>query len=91
MSVIFIFLSVCTLSPFVSGQLEPPPKEPLYLVAHTSVFLYLDEYSDVEELGLDDLTNNGVKCILSDSLDPRPTTNIPRTYRNQFHWLDVPK
>jgi ribonuclease Z len=85
------FLTVCvSLSYSVSCQLDPPPKEPLYVVAHSNVFLYLHEYSDVENLDLGDLTDHGVKCILSDSLCPQQT-NIPRTFGDQFYWLDVPK
>ncbi|KIM85847.1 hypothetical protein PILCRDRAFT_817088 [Piloderma croceum F 1598] len=70
-------------------RLNPPPEEPLYLVAHSSVFLYLHEHSDLEELGLDDPTGNGVKCILSDSLSPEGS--YPQTFGDQFPWLDVPE
>jgi len=54
------------------------------------VFLYLHEYSDIEELGLDDPTGNGVKCILSDSLFYKKS-NPPKSFGDQFPWLDVPK
>jgi ribonuclease Z len=53
------------------------------------VFLYLHEYSDLEELGLDDPTGNGVKCILSDSLSPEE--GYLETFGDQFPWLDIPK
>jgi len=52
------------------------------------VFLYLHEHSDLEDLGLGDLTNNGVKCILSDSLYPKQG-NPPLSFGDQFHWSDV--
>ena len=33
-------------------QLDPPPKDPLYLIATETTFDYLREYSDLHDLGL---------------------------------------
>lgn len=42
-------------------QLDPPPTEPLFLVALYSVILGLKEFSDIEDLGLDySLRRSGV-------------------------------
>lgn len=71
-------------------QLDPPPVEPLYLIAHSNVFLYIYEYADIEDLGLDQPNGNGVKCILSDVLHVN-ASQPTRTYGDDFHWLNVPK
>ena len=76
------------LSHIIPLKLDPPPTEPLYLIANSNVFLYLHEYSDIEDLGLDDPSGNGVKCILSDSMQGN---NTHRTFGDRFHWLDVAK
>ncbi|KAH8083328.1 hypothetical protein BXZ70DRAFT_1073609 [Cristinia sonorae] len=52
-------------------QLDPPPSEPLYVVGIRSVHLYTSELNDLEDLGVDDPTGNGVIPILSDSLNFR--------------------
>lgn len=77
------------LSHIIPLKLDPPPTEPLYLIANSNVFLYLHEYSDIEDLGLDDPSGNGVKCILSDSM--QGNNNTHRTFGDRFHWLDVAK
>lgn len=71
-------------------QLNPPPTEPLYLIAHSTVFLYIHEYADIEELGLNRSSDNGVRCILSDALHVN-TSQPPRTYGDAYHWLSVPE
>ena len=45
--------------------LDPKPTEPLYLVAFRSIHLYLQEYSELEDIGLTD-PSGGVVRILSD-------------------------
>ncbi|TCD68735.1 hypothetical protein EIP91_009881 [Steccherinum ochraceum] len=52
-------------------QLSPPPQHPLYLVGTRPVHLYIREQSDIEDLGVDDPSGNGVVSILSDSLNFR--------------------
>ena len=52
------------------------------------MFLYLNEYSDIEDLGLNDVT--GIKCILSEAIHFAPS-NSCRTFGNQYPWQDVPK
>ncbi|KAF7972807.1 hypothetical protein HWV62_16994 [Athelia sp. TMB] len=71
------------------SRLDPPPTEPLYLIAHSSVFLYIHEYANIEELGLDRSSDNGVKCILSDALHVNTSQPI-RNYGDDFPWLSVP-
>jgi ribonuclease Z len=48
-----------------SQQLDPPASSPLYLVADYNVHLYLREVSDIENLGIDDPSKNGVVSIIS--------------------------
>ncbi|KAJ7282084.1 hypothetical protein C8J57DRAFT_1056630, partial [Mycena rebaudengoi] len=49
-------------------QLNPPPEHPLYLVAVHTVHLYLRELSDIEDLGFDDPSGNGVVTVICDAL-----------------------
>lgn len=49
-------------------QLDPPPTKPLYLVTLRAVHLYLRELSDLQDLGLDDPSGNGVIMIMSEAL-----------------------
>ncbi|KAJ6547859.1 hypothetical protein B0H10DRAFT_2130608 [Mycena sp. CBHHK59/15] len=51
-------------------QLDPPPAEPLYLISIHRVHLYLRELSDIEDLGFDDPSGNGVVSVISDALHP---------------------
>ncbi|THH32553.1 hypothetical protein EUX98_g1639 [Antrodiella citrinella] len=71
-------------------QLNPPPKEPLYVVGIRSLHLYLHELSDLEDLGLNDPIT-GVVLLLSDSLNFRGP-NIARYGRWQLKdeedWMD---
>ena len=77
---------------FIDGlffiQLSPPPEQPLYLVAHHLVFMYLHEYSDLEDLGLDDAIEAGVKCILSDAIHvwPRPLDTFLLRSDDRYPW-----
>lgn len=49
-------------------MLDPPPTKPLYLVTLRAVHLYLRELSDLQDLGLDDPSGNGVIMIMSEAL-----------------------
>ncbi|KAF9466199.1 beta-lactamase-like protein [Collybia nuda] len=49
-------------------MLDPPPSEPLYLVTIRAVHLYLREFSDLQDLGLDDPSGNGVITVMAESL-----------------------
>jgi hypothetical protein len=57
----------------ISVQLDPPPTEPLYLVVIRAVQLYLRELSDIQDLGLDDPSGNGVIIIMSEALHWKQT------------------
>ncbi|KAF9038581.1 hypothetical protein BJ165DRAFT_1352473 [Panaeolus papilionaceus] len=48
--------------------LNPPPAHPLYVVSIRGVHLYLKELSDVQDIGLNDPSGNGVISIISDAL-----------------------
>lgn len=74
-------------------QLSPPPEQPLYLVAHHFVFMYLHEHSDLEDLGLDDANDAGVKCVLSDAIHvwPRPLDTFSSRSDKRYPWQDVSK
>ncbi|KAF9478239.1 hypothetical protein BDN70DRAFT_58947 [Pholiota conissans] len=50
------------------SQLDPPPKEPIYVVSIRNVHLYLREMQDVQDVGVDDPSGNGVVHVLSESL-----------------------
>ncbi|KAJ7460806.1 hypothetical protein FB451DRAFT_1045064 [Mycena latifolia] len=49
-------------------QLDPPATQPLYLVSIHKLHLYLRELADIEDLGLDDSSANGVVTVISDAL-----------------------
>ncbi|KAJ6561082.1 hypothetical protein DFH09DRAFT_1035940 [Mycena vulgaris] len=49
-------------------QLHPPATQPLYLVSVHKLHLYLRELADIEDLGLDDPSGNGVVTVISDAL-----------------------
>ncbi|KAJ7089838.1 hypothetical protein B0H15DRAFT_273688 [Mycena belliarum] len=49
-------------------QLDPPATQPLYLVSIHKLHLYLRELSNIEDLGLDDPSGNGVVTVISDAL-----------------------
>ncbi|KAI0076534.1 hypothetical protein K474DRAFT_1644863 [Panus rudis PR-1116 ss-1] len=59
-------------------QMNPPPTSPLYLVGIHPVLLYLHEQSEVEDLGFNDPSGNGVIPILSDALNYRRAWNYGR-------------
>lgn len=61
-------------------QLDPPPSQPLHLIANLQTFDYLDEYHDLEDLGLDDTSY--VRKI--HSADISTSTNIPWRERLNF-------
>ncbi|KAI0317320.1 hypothetical protein OF83DRAFT_1083676 [Amylostereum chailletii] len=56
-------------------QLEPPPTEPLYLVAGFAVQLYLREYSNLEDFGFADLptSEKGIITIINDHVHYKRT------------------
>ncbi|KAG6909380.1 hypothetical protein DXG01_000823 [Tephrocybe rancida] len=60
-------------------QLNPPPTSPLYLVTIRSVHLYIRELSEIQDLGLDDPSGNGVIPIMSESLHWK-NTGVYQTY-----------
>ncbi|KAF9487434.1 hypothetical protein BDN71DRAFT_1458518 [Pleurotus eryngii] len=74
-------------------QLDPPPTQPLYLVALRAAHVYLREYSDIEDLGLFDSSPSGVVTIMSESLHwKRPeryqTTGMWQLGGNES-WTDI--
>ena len=56
---------------FLFRQLNPPPEHPLYLVSIRGIHLYLRELSDVQNLGLNDPSGNGIIPVLSESMHYR--------------------
>ncbi|KAG6877546.1 hypothetical protein C0993_006239 [Termitomyces sp. T159_Od127] len=63
-------------------QLDPPASSPVYLVSIRSVHLYLREVSEIQDLGLDDPSGNGVIPILSESIHWKN----PGVYQNYGIW-----
>ncbi|KAJ7614656.1 hypothetical protein DFH06DRAFT_129359, partial [Mycena polygramma] len=53
-------------------QLDPPAAQPLYLVADYKIHLSLREVSDIEDLGMDDPSGNGVVSIISEVIYVAP-------------------
>ncbi|KAF8901546.1 hypothetical protein CPB85DRAFT_1323393 [Mucidula mucida] len=62
--------------------LDPPPTAPLYLVAIRPVHLYLRELSDVQNMGLDDPSGNGVIQVMSEALHWKK----PEAYAEYGRW-----
>ncbi|KAJ6474675.1 hypothetical protein C8R47DRAFT_986738, partial [Mycena vitilis] len=56
----------------VRKQLDPPAAAPLYLVADYKIHLSLREVSDIEDLGIDDPSGNGVVSIISEVIYVAP-------------------
>ncbi|KAF8887345.1 hypothetical protein BD779DRAFT_1527626 [Infundibulicybe gibba] len=54
-------------------SLQPPPAHPLYLVTIRAVHLYLRELSDIQDLGLNDPSDNGIITVMSEALHWRET------------------
>ena len=48
-------------------QLDPPCNSPIYLIANQATVSYIQEYSDLEDLGLNDPTS-GVRLIYSEDV-----------------------
>jgi ribonuclease Z len=49
-------------------QLDPPPSEPVYLVTLRAIHLYIREYSDLQDVGLEDVSGNGVVTVMCEAL-----------------------
>ncbi|KAG7445158.1 uncharacterized protein BT62DRAFT_951536 [Guyanagaster necrorhizus] len=73
--------------------LDPPPTSPLYLVSIRSVHLSLREVSDVQNLGFDHPSGNGVIGVMSEALHWRGTTTYPDSGRwtlgGREPWTDI--
>ncbi|KAK0501702.1 hypothetical protein EDD18DRAFT_1431713 [Armillaria luteobubalina] len=63
--------------------LDPPPTSPLYLVSIRSVHLSLKEVSEVQNLGFDDPSGNGVIAVMSEALHWKD----PATYPDSGRWM----
>jgi len=63
-------------------QLNPPPTEPIYVIANRFIHLYIREWSDLEDLGLYDKCGHGVKTVLSEALHWK---NV-REYQSSGAW-----
>jgi ribonuclease Z len=63
------------LTLFLCGlrQLNVALTEPLYLITHRPVLMYLRELHEIEDLGFDDPSSNGVIPVLSDVLHWKQT------------------
>ncbi|KAG6839604.1 hypothetical protein C0991_000997 [Blastosporella zonata] len=76
-------------------QLDPPASSPLYLVTIRSVHMYIRELSEIQDLGLDDPSGNGVIPIMSESLHWK-NTGVYQTYGmwqvgGNEPWTDIEK
>ncbi|KAJ6581025.1 hypothetical protein B0H19DRAFT_1060707 [Mycena capillaripes] len=60
-----------------------PPAGPLYLVADYKIQLYLREVSDIENLGIDDPSGNGVVSIISEMIYV-----APRNFAERGDWAE---
>lgn len=63
-------------------RLDPPAKEPLYLVANHTVFQYLRDYDGLETLGLQSGSNNPVVLIPVDALHWLKSSHSEGSSRN---------
>ncbi|TRM58741.1 hypothetical protein BD626DRAFT_410082 [Schizophyllum amplum] len=74
-------------------QLDPPPKDPLFVYSIRRVHLYLRELHMLQDLGLDDLSGNGVYGMLSEGLHWRNTgsyyINGRYTLGGSEPWTDI--
>ncbi|KZV65463.1 Metallo-hydrolase/oxidoreductase [Peniophora sp. CONT] len=73
-------------------QLDPPPTEPLFLVASYVVQLYIREYADLEDFGLVDSFKeggNGVVSVISEALVPGMFQNGPKGWSNHASSVTV--
>ncbi|KAF8506255.1 beta-lactamase-like protein [Gautieria morchelliformis] len=59
-------------------KLDPPCDSPIYLIANHGTLSYIQEYSDLEDLGLNDPTT-GVRLIYSESVHRRWRSNPARS------------
>ncbi|KAK0202420.1 beta-lactamase-like protein [Desarmillaria ectypa] len=64
-------------------MLDPRPTSPLYLVTIRSVHLSLREVSEVQNLGFDDPSGNGVITVMSEALHWKD----PPTYPDSGRWM----
>ena len=68
-------------------QMNPPPSEPLYVIGVRSILLYLREYNEIEDLGLN--KQGGVVTILSDALNWRGLPGYRQLNGNYESWMDA--
>ncbi|KAJ7272676.1 beta-lactamase-like protein [Mycena haematopus] len=67
-------------------QLDPPARDPLYLMADYSVHLYLREVSDIENLGIaNGLSKNGVISVRNEMLY---SSVSPQGFAHHSGWAD---
>ncbi|CAL1709190.1 unnamed protein product [Somion occarium] len=73
-------------------QLRVPPTSPLWVVSLHPILLYLQEFSDLEDLGLNSPDGNGVIPVLSDALSWRPARKYLGGVASENQpWLDQNK
>ncbi|KAI4525783.1 Metallo-hydrolase/oxidoreductase [Schizophyllum commune Loenen D] len=74
-------------------QLDPPPKDPLFVYSIRRVHLYLRELQMLQDLGIDDPAGNGVYGMLSEGLHWRNTgsyhINGRYTLGGSEEWTDI--
>ncbi|KDQ10344.1 hypothetical protein BOTBODRAFT_115899 [Botryobasidium botryosum FD-172 SS1] len=56
--------------------LDPPPSEPLYLIANWQTVQYLNEFSDLQDIGLKNDFNTGVRVIGAEGLQSAPPSEF---------------
>ncbi|KAG6896461.1 hypothetical protein C0992_008112 [Termitomyces sp. T32_za158] len=62
--------------------LDPPASTPLFLLSIRSVHLYIREVSEIQDLGLDDPSGNGVIPVITESIHWKNTG----VYQTNGHW-----
>lgn len=64
-------------------QLDPPPSEPVYLIAERGIHLYLREYANLEDIGLLDQYPAAVKPVFAEELHWRFNAHYQRNEQNR--------
>ena len=69
--------------------MNPPPPGPLYVIGVRNIILYLREYNEIEDLGLDRKDGRGVVMILSDALNWRTAHGYGQLNGNYEPWMNL--
>lgn len=69
--------------------MKPPPPGPLYVIGVRNIILYLREYNEIEDLGLDRKDGRGVVMILADALNWRTPHGYGQLNGSYEPWMNV--